>query len=149
VARGQRSYTDADKASALALLDSNGGSVFRTAQQLGMPRKTLQEWRDGRVSGDVATFRQIKKGELSARYESLLHELLDALTPAKLKAASLRDLAWSMGVLTDKMLVLDGDASPARFPNLALTLEQQRRLERVLADRREGEKGVPEIEGEQ
>jgi transposase-like protein len=149
MAKGQRSYSEEDKAAALVLLDSNGGNVFRTARQLGMPRATLQEWRDGRgTNADVTTSRQVKKGELSARFESAVHELLDAVTPAKLRAASLRDLAWSLGVMTDKMLVLDGDAPLDGFPVPLLTPEQQRRIERIRAVR-DAELEMQEVEGEQ
>jgi transposase-like protein len=150
VAKGQRSYSEDDKARALTLLDSNGGNVFRTAKQLGIPRATLQEWRDGRgVNAEVTTSRHQKKGELSARYESLVHEALDALTPAKLKKAGVRDLAVVVGVFTDKMLALDGepDAGPGGA-SIVLTPEQQRRIERLRAVR-EGRVEVEQIEGTQ
>ena len=150
MAKGQRAYTEEDKASALVLLDSNSGNVYRTARQLGMPRATLQEWRDGRGTGvDVTISRQVKKGELSARYESLVHEALDALTPAKLKKAGVRDLAVVVGVFTDKMLALEGepDAGPGGA-SIVLTPEQQRRIERLRAVR-EGRVEVEQIEGTQ
>jgi transposase-like protein len=137
MARGQRSYSEDEKASALALLDGNGGNVFRTARQLDMPRATLQEWRDGRgVNADVLTRRQGKKAELSARYESLVHDVLDVLTPAKLKDAGVRDLAVVVGVFTDKMLALDGESAPPAPPAPpVLTPEQQRRIEQLRAAR--------------
>lgn len=136
MAKDQRSYSEEDKASALTLLDSNGGNVFRTAKQLGIPRATLQEWRDGRgVNAEVTTSRHQKKGELSARYESLVHDVLDALTPAKLKRAGVRDLAMVAGVFTDKVLVLDGEAAPGDSALPVLTPEQQRRIERLRAVR--------------
>lgn len=136
--RVQRSYSEDDKASALALLDSNGGNVFRTAKQLGIPRTTLQEWRDGcGVNAEVTTSRQVKKGELSARYESAIHDALDALTPAKLKKAGVKDIATTIGIFTDKMLVLDGEGVPGSIPLPTLTAEQQRRIERLRAVRDE------------
>jgi transposase-like protein len=136
MAKCQRSYSEDDKASALALLDSNGGNVFRTAKLLNMPRATLQEWRDGRgINSEVTTSRQVKKGELSARYESAVHELLDALS-RKIARASLKDIAWAAGVFTDKMRALDGEVEPYPFAGLPpLTPEQQRRIERLRAVR--------------
>lgn len=131
MAKGQRAYTEEDKASALVALDANRGNVYRTALQLGVPRATLQEWRDGRgTNAEVTTSRQLKKGELSERFESVIHSLLDAV-PKKIAGASLKDLAWTLGVFTDKMLALDGEATPGGIPPFALTPEQQRRIERL------------------
>ena len=40
----RRSYSDAERAEALAVLDANAGNVERTARHLGLPRKTLEGW---------------------------------------------------------------------------------------------------------
>jgi hypothetical protein len=53
VARKTRSYSKAEQAAALAALASNAGNLARTAQETGVPRKTLAEWqkRQGRARG--------------------------------------------------------------------------------------------------
>ena len=110
-----RQYSDADKAAALTSLDLNEGNVYRTAKQLAIPNKTLEEWASGRrISPEVAQFRQHKKAELRARLESVLDRLLQGMEApgaleAKLDKASLRDVATSVGILIDKIQLLKGE----------------------------------------
>jgi transposase-like protein len=41
-----RSYTDIERAQALAVLDANHGNVARTARETQIPRSTIHLWRD-------------------------------------------------------------------------------------------------------
>lgn len=43
----KRSYSDEQKASALAALAANGGNVNLTSGQIGVPRHTLLKWAFG------------------------------------------------------------------------------------------------------
>ena len=45
----KRSYSDEEKASALAALAAISGNVKQTASQTGVPRATLQRWASGEL----------------------------------------------------------------------------------------------------
>ena len=45
----KRSYSDEQKASALAALAANGGNARLTAAQVGVPRTTLLKWAAGKA----------------------------------------------------------------------------------------------------
>jgi hypothetical protein len=109
----RRSYSDEEWATALAALDGNGGNRQRTARQLGIPRKTLATWASGAVHPVVADLRHQKKRELADALEQVACRLLDAI-PSKLEGASLLELAISLGILVDKMLLLRGGAAHGR-----------------------------------
>ncbi len=102
----KRSYSDEEKASALAALAANGGDVHRTSRQVGVPRKTLEDWSKGRgVCLAVADIRQGKKADLADRLEDLAHQLADAI-PGKIPTADLKQLGVSLGIAVDKMRLL-------------------------------------------
>jgi hypothetical protein len=102
-----RTYTDTERAEALAALDSNNGNVEHTAQQLEMPRKTLEEWAKGRgVTAAVEELRVLKRGELSDKFEALAHTIVDSVTPEDIAKASLRDKTIAVGILTEKVRLL-------------------------------------------
>ncbi len=101
----RRHYSDREKLEALAAYDQNGGNLSQTAREMKVPIKTLAEWRDGRVSMDVADTRAIWREELSARLETMAHDLLDAL-PGKIESASLKDVVNALAVIIDRMLLL-------------------------------------------
>ncbi len=107
--REYRTYAERERAEALAALDLNEGNVHRTAGQLGIPYRTLAEWAKGRgVAADVSRLRQVKKGELSAKFEGLAHTIVDSVTPEDIRKASLRDKMIAVGILTEKVLLLRG-----------------------------------------
>jgi len=105
--KARRSYSDEQKAVALAGLDADGGNVARTARQLGLPPKTLDQWAKGGVGPGVAKLRHQKKEELADRLEAIARQLLDAM-PGKIAAASLRTIAIALGIVIDKMVLLRG-----------------------------------------
>lgn len=102
----RRRYTEEERAVALAALDAHEGNVLKAAAFCKIPRKTLENWRDGgAVNEAVAELRHIKKGELADRLEALAHLLVDAM-PEKLAEATLKDAAVALGVSVDKMQLL-------------------------------------------
>lgn len=104
----RRAYSDADKATVLALLDLNGGNVARTARTVRIPRKTLADWSKGRkINGHVAELRHQKKKELAELLEEFAFQLLEAV-PEKIPDASLLDAMRSLGIAIDKVLLLRG-----------------------------------------
>ncbi len=100
----KRSYSDREKATALAALDFHGGNLSAASKALGVPIKTLSDWRDGAaVNADVAEFRNEEKANLVEMFEQVIVAGLRAKleTPEKLSGVDI-------GIFTDKMNVLRG-----------------------------------------
>ena len=142
--KARRSYSDEQMAVALAGLDANAGNVARTARQLGLPRKTLDQWAKGRVHPGVANLRHQKKEELADRLDVLAGRLVAAM-PSKIAGASLRELAVAVGILIDKLVLLrepanrvGSTAGRSRLPghrSLAVEGPLKRVLKIIQADR--------------
>lgn len=99
----KRSYSDREKAEALAILDSNGGNLSRTVRETGIPYKTLSDWRDGRkIVDDVAEMREEKKTDLLTLWEGLVEKALN-LAPGKIHEAGFDSLIRAAGIGTDKI----------------------------------------------
>jgi hypothetical protein len=108
----RREYTDAEKASALAALDANGGNVRHTARQLDIPETSLREWSKGRNGPPGADLCAQKKKELGEGLEDLARQLIGGLSdPAKIKATKLTDLAVALGIAVDKMRLVRDQAT--------------------------------------
>lgn len=126
----KRQYSDNDKAIALAALDANEGNVLRTAKQLGIPHKTLDEWAKGRNQvPQVADLHKEKRKDLGDRLEDLAHSLVDIL-PDKIPEASLRDLAGALIVAVDKMQLLKG--APTAISKDVSDISNRERANRIL-----------------
>jgi transposase len=107
-ARRRRSYSDDDKAAALAALAANGDNVNRTARQLGLSESTLRGWKNRRGTPDeIASLRDQKKGDLASSLEVIAHEIV-GIIPGKLGEANLRELATALGIVIDKRQLLIG-----------------------------------------
>ena len=104
----QRHYSDEQKATALAVLASNGGNVDRTARELGMPRKTLDRWAKGGVHPDVARSGQEKRRPLAELFEDIARRSLGYVTDEKLKTADPQKLVTIAAIATDKAQLLRG-----------------------------------------
>jgi hypothetical protein len=143
----KRSYSDEEKASALAALAANGGNAKLTAQQTGVPRTTLQKWAGGAVHPTVTQMGQQKREDLADRLEGLAHRLLDAI-PARLPDADLKQLSVSLGIAVDKMRLLRGQ--PTSIEGHDLTDEQRLARLRELAERARARRlGLPDPAGAQ
>lgn len=104
----KRTYTDEQKAEALAVLKANGGNLTRTAGATGIPRKTLAEWSKGNHVSDAAeALIPQKVDELADKLEKIAHLISDSL-PEKIEKAGLRDASVSLGVVIDKRNLLIG-----------------------------------------
>ncbi len=105
----KRSYTDEEKATALAMLDANDGNLSRTSRETTVPITTLKGWRDGRgTNGAVSQLRQVKKLELADLFENHIRAGMP-LAEGKIKDASYRDTMTGMGIAADKMALLRGN----------------------------------------
>ena len=120
---GKRTYSDTEKATALAMLDANGGNLSRTQRETSVPRSTLREWRDGRHHGEVADIRQEKRVELADLLEEKVLAMLGGITKAKIQKTGVKDLMTAVGIGTDKILALRGQQQPdARQANVFLQM---------------------------
>jgi hypothetical protein len=109
--RARRSYSTEDKAAALTLLDFHRGNVKRAARAACVPRKTLEQWRDGKgVSAEVVSLHYLKGSQIADRLENLVHLMLDAM-PHKLDGMSGLELVKAAGVCIEKMQLLRGKPS--------------------------------------
>lgn len=107
---GKRRYSDQDKAVALAALDTFGGNVSKAAEFAGVPRTSLNDWRDGKLPDDVTEIRHEKTRSLADLMEEVIREALGIL-PDKLAACRGAELATVVGILTDKRQLLTGEAT--------------------------------------
>jgi transposase-like protein len=109
VVAGRRRYSDADRSSALAKLAENGGNVYRTARELGIPEVTLRSWANGDRHPEASQQCEGRKSDLADRWEKVANAALDVLDKS---AGDLRprDAATVGGIATDKMMLLRGEA---------------------------------------
>lgn len=107
MSKRQRKYTDDERAAAMALLESFGGNVAKTARQSGFPENTIRNWRDGKgmVPPEVVAN---KKDDLADLFE---REAIGALgmAAAKRESASYRDLVTGAAIAADKIQLLRGE----------------------------------------
>ena len=103
-------YTDEDRAIALTLLATNGGNIKRTSEELGIPRKTIDNWSRGKgINLLVIINRQEKAKDLASKFEDLIRVFLQAME-IKMKDTSnvkLLDLVNCLSILIDKWIALD------------------------------------------
>lgn len=118
-------YTDEEKARALAMLKGERGNISRVSKALGITRDTLRAWRNETQTDDssaLATDSPPKKepeppalpelveqasADLATRFEDEISAILSTL-PSKRDGATYKDLATSIGILTDKIQLLRG-----------------------------------------
>ncbi len=139
----KRSYSDEEKASALAALVANGGNAKLTAQQTGVPRATLQRWASGEgVHPCVPGIGHQKKQDLADRLEDLAHRLVDAI-PEKVSQADLKQLGICLGIAVDKMRLLR--EQPTSIEGHDLSDEEKLARLRALAERAQARRlGLPD-----
>jgi hypothetical protein len=103
----KRRYTDTQRSDALAALAANNGNVTRTARQLAIPAKTIENWAKGQLHPEVAEISVEKRRPLADRLEAVSHLLLDELSrPEKLSAANVQQIAVALGIGIDKARLL-------------------------------------------
>jgi transposase-like protein len=136
----KRQYTDAEKASALALLQANAGNVTRTCRDLGIPAATLRDWRDGEgVNHAVAEIREGKIEELDTLFEQVARLYLgQAMTKEVISRASGKDAVIAAATATDKMRLLQNKPTAINSNDLRIDLsklndQQLHQLDAILA----------------
>lgn len=109
----KRQYTDEEKATALAHLQANGGDVSRTSRELGIPRTTLQQWRDGiGVNKAVPLIRQEKTEALDVLFERVAYLYIGrAQETSAVEKTSGKDAIITAATAVDKLRLLRGQST--------------------------------------
>lgn len=105
----RRQYSDVEKAQALAVLTANDNDVSRTARDLSIPRTTLIRWVESH-NQPIDALASEKKKNLADELEAIALKLV-AVMPDKIQAATLQQIATSLGITVDKMQLLRGKAT--------------------------------------
>jgi len=125
-------YSEHKRAEALAVVAACGGKVAEAARRVGVPRRTLQRWKDEADNRDLqAAARQGVANAKAARVAKRIAEaevaklalsdgcerlarrsLLATELPDKIEEARLRDLAWTAAIMIDKMRLLREQPPP-------------------------------------
>jgi transposase-like protein len=109
---GRRTYSDDERAAALAALAANGGNLKRTARELGVPINTLRRWREGTAHPEAVANATPKKAALAELLEGHAYRLLElAMEPDRLADATMPQLMTAFGIAVDKMRLLRGMAA--------------------------------------
>lgn len=108
MARPRRRYTDDDRATALAVLDSNDGNLSRTSRETGIAASTIKRWVDDRAE-DLSDLRDQKREALSALWENVARAYLErALEPAVRDDSTGQAAITIAAIATDKLQLLRG-----------------------------------------
>ena len=123
----RRTYSDREKAEALAALDANSGNLTRTADDLGIPYSTLRDWANGRgLNGGVAELRSQKKASLADTLADVAEALAgDLFDESKRHRASIQQIATAMAIVIDKMQLLRGDPTTIERRDDTLTPDER------------------------
>jgi len=108
VKRTRRTYTDDERASALAALAANSGNVKLTARQLGIDPGTLRGWRKSPMAVDPALVVAATE-KLDSLLERIAGKLATGLNRPEAIARVLGkpvQAATVLGILTDKLVAL-------------------------------------------
>lgn len=104
----RRWWTDDERESILAAVNSNGGDVAKTARQLGVPDSTIRCWVKGHRCPEALQLRNEKNGDLANACEEIAWQFA-AVIPRKIDDAPLNQCAVSFGIMVDKMRLLRGE----------------------------------------
>jgi transposase-like protein len=113
--RKKRTYDDKFRASAVIMLQAQGypdtkGALQAVARNLGVATSTLQGWFNKTSNPPPPNIRREKEIDFVAAIKSELAEVLNLL-PDKRDEATYRELVTAVGILTDKMRLLDGEST--------------------------------------
>jgi transposase-like protein len=103
----KRSYSDVERAEAVTAVAANGGNVYLTAGQLGIPPKTLEHWVKGERHPEAAQMGQQKKGELAGAFRNIAF-LMVGVAERKAHQLDARSAMVAAAIATDKAQLLHG-----------------------------------------
>jgi transposase-like protein len=103
--RTTRTYSDSQRAKALATLDLNEGNLAKTSRDMDIPYTTLLDWRDGKHNEEVTELRDREKQDLASRFEQLAHLYISRATDTVEHAKGTQAIVGA-ATATDKMRLL-------------------------------------------
>lgn len=104
----RRTYSDDERAIALAMLAANNGNTKRTSRDLGIAESTLRCWSDGTRHPEARADAGAVMPQLADAFEAIARRLLAAVTDEKLAEVNVVAMAKCAGIATDKLLLLNG-----------------------------------------
>lgn len=126
-------YTDEFRANSVIMLEASGyperpGALVETAKYLKIPHATLSRWANGKRNPPPPEMVQIKKQDL---IKLLLGEVGAALVEmgSARPSADYKELATAIGIMIDKMQLLDGE--PTARTEVVHELSNEDRARRV------------------
>ena len=123
----RRDYTDHEKANALALLSI--ARVEDVAKQTGIPARTLRAWKANPPKG-AAELSHEKEASLADELRHAARALVGAI-PGKIAEAPLNHTAIALGIIFDKLQLLEG--RPTSIDEVRDALSDDDRAARVAA----------------
>jgi transposase-like protein len=112
----KRSYSAEDKAKVMAALAANEGNVKGTARETGVPEQSIRDWKKQAerrgLPAEVAEALPAVVDDVLERMETIRSKALDELE-MQIEAGQVKGqaLITSIGVLTDKIRLLQGQAT--------------------------------------
>ena len=140
----RRRYTDEERATAVALLNSEGypdtrGALVSVADKMGIPFQTLSRWAREQNNPPPPDLVNKKEIDLLAVIHAELGEIV-ANWGDKRGDAEYRALMTAFGILTDKMLLLTGKATARTEVNVNSPVDDLRsRIAGIAARQRPAE----------
>lgn len=150
----KRTYSDTEKAQALAMMAANGGNLTLTATEMDIPISTIQQWWNGKhVHQAVIEIKREQRGMLANMLRGFVSRVICNTTDEEIQNTPLKDRFVALGIAADKSQLLDGDATS--ITGQTLTEDEYTRRLRELADRvrsrqieQGGGSGVPLLESQ-
>lgn len=138
--RRKHRYSENEKASVLAVLETNNGNTGKTARETGVLRQTIGAWKAGiGINEDVQNILHVKKEELRDLHKLIAVKAL-GLMQNKLSDCSAAQLSTIAAISTEKMLLLEGE--PTSINKELLSNDDREQMKREL---REKINQVPEV----
>lgn len=108
----RRQYTDKERASLVVMLQSEGyptkkGALAKVSKYSKVPGATLHRWFHEKNNPAPSEDVNEKKFDLRQALQEELEAIIQAL-PAARGVAEYKDLARALGIITDKIFLLDG-----------------------------------------
>lgn len=121
---GKRRYSDDDRANALAALAANGGNVNKTAKEIGVPPKTIENWAKGDRHPEAANLGELKKLPMADALELVAWKLLGRIDELSDKGP-LNQTSVSFGIAIDKMRLLRNQPTSINQNDLAILSDDE------------------------
>lgn len=125
MAKKRRRYTDKERASLVVMLQSEGyphkkGALQKVADYANVPAPTLHRWFHEKSNPAHSEDVNEKEFDLRAALQTELEGIFHAL-PGQRETAEYKDLVRGLGIVIDKILLLDGKATQ----RIAVTYEDK------------------------